>query len=209
MKTVILLILTLNLTFCASQNISKNEEEKEFIIDKIVKRFEKKKTGYVMFESTCVDEILNPFDPKECESCYANKEIYVFWNEKNKSYIQKFDNCSEFNLIEIHNLNPSLFLKRNSKKMQTEKVRKYQIDENTINIVSHSCIKKYILNDGKSKYEKIFDYYDLTGKNENINYNKNKKLKLIILDTKLEKMIKDLDDKNSFERDKKTCYNNV
>jgi len=166
--------------------------------------------SYIGLKKYCVGGVrIEMPNEKDCKNCYSENDIYIFWTNENKSYVQKFDNCSEFNIVEIFDFKPTDFLKNNTTQLQTESVKRYQVDKETYMSVSHSCFRNYILNDGKIKYEKKFDIFDLTGENENLNFKTNNSLQLIKLNNKLNDIISELEKENRFERNKKTCYNNV
>lgn len=209
MKNVIQLILILILSSCATKKDIEKKEKSEFTLSKITERFDSKKVEYIGIKKYCVGGVrIEMTNKKDCKNCYSKNDIYIFWTDNNKSYVQKFDNCSEFNIVEILDFQPTEFLKNNSTELQTEKVGTYKVDKETYSSVSHSCFKNYILNDGKMKYEKKFDIYDLTGENDNLNFKTNNSLRLIELDNRLNEIISELEKENRFERNKKTCYNN-
>ena len=210
MKTAIQFILILILSSCASKKSVEQKVISEYNFQNITESFDTKKINYIGLKKYCVGGIrIEMPNEKDCKNCYSENDIYIFWTEKGKSYIQKFDNCSEFNIVEIIDFEPMEFLKNNSTKLQTENVRRYQVDEDTYSTVSHSCFRNYVLNDGQTKFEKEFDVYDLTGEKNNLNFKTNNELKLIQLDKKLNEIISKLESANRFERNKKTCYNNV
>jgi hypothetical protein len=209
MKNAILLILVLILSSCASKKSIDRKVNTKYKFSEIVKQFDKKNLNYIGFKKKCVGGVLKEPNKNDCKQCYSKNNIYIFWTDNEKSYVQKFDNCSEFNIIEIFDFKPSEFLKNNTEKLQTEKVRKYKIDKDTYASASHSCFRSFLLNDGKSKYENKYDFNDLTGKNDNLNYQINNNLKLVELEKILNGIIKKLEKENQFKRNKKTCYNTV
>ncbi len=210
MKTAIQFILVLILSSCASKKSIERKNISEYKLESITDIFDAKKLSYIGLKKYCVGGVrIEMPNEKDCKNCYSENDIYIFWTDKNKSYVQKFDNCSEFNTVEISEFIPTEFLKNNSSELQTENVKRYQIDKDIYSTVSHSCFRNYMLNDGKTKYEKEFDIYDLTGEKDNLNFRTNNNLKLIQLDKKLNEIISKLEKENRFERNKKTCYNNV
>ena len=210
MKTAIQFILILILSSCASKKSIEKKNISEYKLENITEKFDAKKLSYIGLKKYCVGGVrIEMPKEKDCKNCYSENDIYIFWTNENKSYVQKFDNCSEFNIVEIFDFKPTDFLKTNTTELQTESVKRYQVDKETYTSVSHSCFRNYILNDGKIKYEKKFDIFDLTGENENLNFKTNNSLQLIKLNNKLNDIISELEKKNRFERNKKTCYNNV
>jgi hypothetical protein len=209
MKNAILLLLVLISSSCASKKSIYRKVNTKYKFSEIVKQFDKKNLNYIGLKKKCVGGVLKEPNKNDCKQCYSKNNIYIFWTDNKKSYVQKFDNCSEFNIIEIFDFKPGEFLKNNTEKLQTEKVGKYKIAKGTYASASHSCFRSFFLNDGKSKYENKYDVNDLTGKNDNLNYQINNNLKLVELEKILNGIIKKLEKENQFKRNKKTCYNTV
>lgn len=210
MKITIQFILVLILSSCASKKSIERINISDYEFESITKAFDAKKLSYIGLKKNCVGEDrIKMSNEKDCKNCVAINNTYIFWTDENKSYVQKFDNCSEFNIIEIFDFKPTEFLKNNTTELQAESVKRYQVDKGTYRTVSHSCFRNYILHDGKIKYEKKFDIFDLTGENENLNFKTNNSLQLIKLNNILNEIISELEKENRFERNKKTCYNTV
>ncbi|QJP35415.1 hypothetical protein F0365_13905 [Nonlabens sp. Ci31] len=209
MKTAIQFILILIFSSCASKKSIERKGILENNFQNITEIFDAKKVNYIGLKKYCVGGIrIEMPNAKDCKNCYSENDIYIFWTEKGKSYVQKFDNCSEFNIVEILDFQANEFLKKYTLELQTGKVGNYKIDQETFSSVSHSCFRNYIINDRKTKYQSEFDIYNLTGETKNLNFKSNNELKIIQLDKKLNKIIKELENENQFERNKKTCYNN-
>lgn len=203
MKTVIKFILVLILSSCASKKSIERKNITEYEFQNITESFDAKKLSYIGLKKYCVGGVLIEMsNEKDRENCFSENDIYIFWTDNNKSYVQKFDDCSEFTTVEIFDFKPDEFLKNNTTELQSKSVKRYQVDNDTYSIVSHSCFRNYILNDGQTKYEKKFDIYDLSGENDNMNFKTNNSLRLIELDNKLNKIISILESENRFERNK-------
>jgi hypothetical protein len=199
MKFLKILILILIFGSCASKKSAELKEDSKYTFSKITERFDAKKLNYIGLKKYCVGGIqIEKPDKKECRNCYSDNDIYFLWNEKDRSYIQKFDNCSEFNIIEISNFQLNEYLKNNTSKLQNEKVGRFRVGEKTYSSISHSCFRNYIINDGQNKYANKFDIYDLTGENKNLNYQSNNQVKLVILDKKINEIISELEKENRF-----------
>lgn len=208
MKTAITFILFLFLSSCATKKNIESKEKLEYRFQNIYETFDARKLNYIAVRKYCNRSFrINESNDKDCSNCYPNYSMYIFWTENNKSYIQKFDDCSEFYILEISKFNTNEFLDNYTVELQTGKVKRYKVDKETFSTVSHSCFKNYIINDGKLKYENSFDIYDLTGENENLNYESNNNLKIVKLDKKLNEIISGLEKQDHFKRNKKTCYN--
>ena len=207
MKNIIPIILALILSSCASKKNTQTKSKAEYTFEAITESFDDQNLSYIGLKSYCVGTVrLEKRNKNNCPNCNSEHEIYIFWSVNGKSFVKKFDNCSEFNTIEISNFNPIVYLKNNSAELKLEKVGQFKVREDTYSSVSHSCFRKYIINDGHIKYEHEFDNYDLTGENKNLNYQANNELKIIMLDKKLERIITDLEKEKEFKRDNTTCY---
>src|SRR5690606_33510743 len=102
MKSVIQFILVLILSSCASKKSIERKSISEYELESITKTFDAKKLSYIGLKKYCVGGIrIEMQNEKDCKNCYSENDIYIFWTDNNKSYVQKFDNCSEFNTIEI------------------------------------------------------------------------------------------------------------
>jgi hypothetical protein len=209
-RTAIKFILFLFLSSCATKKSAEINTVVKYKLKNTAEIFDAKNLSYIGLQKYCIGGFrIEKRNENDCENCKSKNEFYIFWNENNKTFVQKFDNCSEFYKVEISNLKPIEFLKTNSNELKLENIKPYQIDDETYSSVSHSCFRNYVFNDGQNKYEKEFDIYDLTGENENLNYKSNNGTKLIKLDKQLNGIIAELENKNQFERNKKTCYNTV
>jgi hypothetical protein len=210
MKTAIQFILILILSSCASKKSIEKKNISEYKLENITEKFDAKKLNYIGLEKYCVGGVrIEIPNEKNYKNCYSKNDIYIFWTDNDKSFVQKFDNCSEFNIVEILDFKPNEFLKKNTLELKTGKVGNFKIDKETYSSVSHSCFRNYIINDGKTKYENKFDIYNLTGETDNLNFKSNNDLKIVQLDKILNEIISELESENRFERNKKTCYNTV
>lgn len=209
-RNVIQLILFLFLCSCATKKSAEIDNAVKYKLKNIAKIYDARKLIYIGLQKYCVGgfRIEKP-NEKGCENCNSKNEFYIFWSENNKAFVQKFDNCSEFYMVEIYDFKPIEFLKSNANEIKSESIKRYQIDEETYSTVSHSCFRNYAFNDGQNKYEKKFDIYDLTGENKNLNFKYNNGTHLIKLDTQLNGIIAELENQNQFKRNKTTCYNTV
>jgi hypothetical protein len=204
------LVDALFLSSCASKKNIETKEKFEYRFQRISERFDSQKLEYIGLRKYCNGSLrIIESNDRDCDNCNSSYEMYFFWNENSKSYAQKFDDCSDFNIVEISDFKVSEFLNKNTSELQTEKVERYKVDKETYSTVSHSCFRNYILNDGNKKYEKDFDIYDLTGEKDNLHYELNNNLKIVQLDKKLQKIISELEKEDRFKRNKKTCYNTV
>ena len=210
MKNLILLIFVLIFGSCAIKKNTEIKDKSDFTFASITESFDAKKINYIGFKKNCIGvNRLEKATKINCRNCYSKNEIYIFWNDREKSYVQKFDNCSAFNVVIISGFKPNEFLKKNTTELQTNEVGGYKINEDTYLSTAHSCYRNFIVNDGILKFEKGFDVLDLTGENENLNYKINNSLKIVALEKILNGIILKLESQNQFKRNKKTCLKNV
>lgn len=204
-KNVVQLILFLFLCSCATKKSVEVDNVVKYKLKTVAVTYDAKKLSYIGLQKYCIGGFrMEKPNEKGCENCKSKNEFYIFWSENDKSFVQKFDNCSEFHKLEISDFNPIEFLKSNANELKSESIKRYQIDEETYSTVSHSCFRNYVFNDGQNKYEKKFDIYDLTGENINLNFNYNNGTRLIKLDTQLNGIIAELESQNKFKRNKKS-----
>ncbi len=52
---------------------------------------------------------------KMCISKGTYYEMYVFWNEQGIDYLKKFDNCGQFETVELNDTSLSSFTKGNGR----------------------------------------------------------------------------------------------
>ena len=212
MKKYLTLILILFLSSCATKKRIKTEKKIDFTLWNIAKELNSKGLKYIALKRNCVGGIrINKPDESDCPNCSPHYSTYILYNENDKSYIRKFDNCSEYNKIEITSLNPIDYLENHKSELRLQNVGNYKIDNKTYSSISHSCFREYWINDGQSVYWKKFDLYNLTNSNDhkNLNYESNNSLAIVILNKSIDELIKELERGNQFKRNKKTCYNNV
>jgi hypothetical protein len=209
MKTVISLILVLILSSCASKKHKEQIAKAQYSLPIIAKKFDAKKHRYIGLTMHCSGGFPRPIDFKnDCPSCRSRNDIYFFWTENEKAYLQKFDNCSAFNIVEIKDFEPEAYLKSNSSELQNEEVGKYQTAPGVYRTTAHYCSSQYIFNDGETKFDQKFNRSDLLGEGENLNFQVNNELKLIDLDKKLNQIILAFENENRFVRNNKTCFDN-
>ncbi len=216
-KTVrkLILILILILSSCASNKMSKLKEI-DFSLWVITKELNSKNLEFIALKKYRINDtrIYKLKDKANgCENCIGDYATYIFWNEKNKSYVQKFDNCSEFNKISISEFNAIEYLENNRTQLKVQSVQKYKISDSSYISINHPYYRyrNYWINDGGETYYKRFDSFDLTTREDepNINFNSNNSLKLVILNKTLDSIIEKLEEGKKITRNKKTCYNTV
>lgn len=90
MKNVILLILILAFGSCAIKKTTEIKDKSEFTFASIAESFDAKKTNYIGFKKNCIGiNRLEKATKINCRNCYSKNEIYIFWNDHEKSYCSK------------------------------------------------------------------------------------------------------------------------
>ncbi len=127
---------------------------------------------------------------KQLECNYKDSDLYIFWQEENKSYFKKLTKCDGDKIEIADNLFNGYDVK--IKKIEDEQVKSYQMNRNTFSGGQETDYSKYYFVIDNQLITKIFDYYALTNKSDmpNINYDFNNSLELIKLDRLCQKIIR-------------------
>jgi hypothetical protein len=140
-------------------------------------------------------------DGSMCISKGTYYEVYVFWKEGNQDMIKKIDNCGLYFSFPLNNSSVLDFVKINSEKLANNKVAKYAV-KNPENVPAksskvHRCHSAFVFNIENNSFEQNYNLYDLTNesKYENINFERNKKLKIVALEKMIETHISGLESK--------------
>ncbi|MCC6371511.1 MAG: hypothetical protein IT236_10950 [Bacteroidia bacterium] len=155
------------------------------------------------------------FKQNVCDYESVYYETYLFWMEGSKNFVKKFDNCSEFNEVEIKSNQFFSYFVFNREKIKNEEVKRFQateiIGKDTLLLTvstDHACHAKLTIFEGNRRIDKVIDYHNLSAattgdKNKseiNINYTYNNALKLVEWDKKIKEIVTDLGKKKSFAR---------
>ncbi|NOZ74568.1 MAG: hypothetical protein GXO90_04220 [FCB group bacterium] len=148
-----------------------------------------------------------------CDYDIIYYEVYLFWRNEGRNYVKKFDNCGQFNHIELET---SIFFDfYNSYKdvIKKEEVKPYQVlkivdKDTTIHSIwiDHSCHRELKLYDGDDLIIKNIDEFDLsendfgTDIDANINFEFNSTLILVKWSNNIDKVIRKLEIDNKFKR---------
>ncbi len=131
---------------------------------------------------------------------------YIFWKEKNKTYVTQKDNCFDFETFEIQNDDFWNIIFKNIKIIIKEENKRFELinqksKEKLHRSVSHSHFRRFELFLNNYTCEKSFDDFDLIEydhDNLNLNYKYNNLLKSKLLIDELEKIVNELKSKNLF-----------
>ena len=159
-----------------------------------IKDLESKNLNYIVFNKYSNGSIY--LNTSQKDNCFqdSNNEFIVIWLENNISYIQKFNNCYQYNYTIISNELIDYILK-NLNEIETERVKRFSENNISIHILSHSTFKNLFFNINNKKFYNRFDEFDLKNFDDqlNINYNFNKNLKIVHLDKLIEKTINNVE----------------
>lgn len=157
----------------------------------------------------------NDFKENVCNYESVYYETYLFWLDGTRNFVKKFDNCSEFNEVEIKSSQFFSYFVFNRDKIKNEEVKRFQSIEVTgkdtlfLTVSStQSCRTKLTIFEGNRRVEKQIDYHNLTAattgdKNKtqmNINYKYNTALKVVEWEKKIKETIIELEKKKKFAR---------
>lgn len=135
-------------------------------------------------------------DGSRCFSKGTYAASYIVWMEDNKTMIKKIDNCGMFASSEVTNSDVYNYFKTNGDALQNNKVKPYAIANAQGGPISrteiNNCHRKFQFTLKGVTGSQAYKPYDLTNdsREANINYNYNKKLEVVTLDTMLDKVIK-------------------
>ncbi len=206
------------LTVIAFALIETNGQNTEEQLDSIVAKFKDSlknkgvtEIGYV--KNYCIGyKIFWDNKNEHCDYKTTYFSLYFFWKTNNNTFMKKFDNCGEFNQIQISESNFLNFYFDNKETIKNEKVKRFQIAEIKENgdtaisllIVNHSCHLKLVIYDKNEIVSKHINKYDLSEvsqrKQRNINYTHNTNLKLVKWMYMTQKEIKRVNDDKKFTR---------
>ena len=171
--------------------LSAQQTEVDSIISKEVKQLKENGIDKFFFlQKFCVgcDEIITA-NKVECELKYY--QLYLFWQENNKSYFRKIEKCNSKKIKISGNFINKFYIK-NIDIIKNENVKEYQTGKDEYIMVDHSSFSKlYFFIDGNLITKQI-DYFNLESQETpNINYEYNNSLKLVKLNRECSKIIRE------------------
>jgi len=180
-----------------------NKAHVDHLVAKFTKSLEARNiTDYIYMYAYC-DGIVDVFklsDGTSCSSKGTYYEVYVIWNEDNRSLVKKIDNCGIFFALPINNVNILNYSSTNIQQLQ-KKVKKYEADtpesialEDT-NL--HPCYRVFQFNIDDQSFGQIYNLFQLTNDAtyKNINFDYNNNLKIIALENILNEEIQSIETK--------------
>ncbi|MEO6980721.1 MAG: hypothetical protein ABI113_20170 [Mucilaginibacter sp.] len=187
MKILLVFVLVITYSFCLAQTDSIPVAEKK-ANEKIAQLRRERVKTILCYYVDCVG-YMHGFNP---DSCTSFQPEYLFWTNNNLSFIQRFDECTDYKPM---NIRPALYnlIKSNYKQIQKAKIE-YPVYYGIVDgkqvklttMVDHSChnIFEFYTNDKELKKD-IDDFaletQYIDKKYVNLNYQSNKKSILIKL----------------------------
>ena len=153
-------------------------------------------TNYFTVQRYCEGEtqMFVMADGSRCFSQGTYAASYIIWSENGRSMIKKIDNCGMFTSGEIEERIFSLF-EDNIVALQNNKVKPYNIENSTGVPISrteiNNCHRAFQFVNGDVKSSQTYKLFDLSNeaREPNTNYEYNKALKVVALDTMLDNAI--------------------
>lgn len=135
--------------------------------------------------------------------------LYVFWNEDNLSYVQKFDNCGKFELISIPRSATHEYYQNYSQDIIDSEVKQYKVDEKSYTTLNHQPLRYFWFIKNGETFKTKLNKFDLTTfGNEstwitkpNLNYEFNQNQPIVKLNEKSEELIDLLKKQKKFLRE--------
>jgi len=165
------------------------QQNPDVIIKNEIAKFELSNSSFVIMKEYCVGYEKIYSDLTNCNVEEYPFEIFIVWNENNKTKCTKYDNCSVYNSeVSSETENVWAFINTNSERIKLERILPYTLKDNSTIMVDHSCQYEFIIQINNKRIKKAFDSFDLTNEkdHENINFKLNNSLAIV----KLQKLIK-------------------
>lgn len=143
-----------------------------------------------------------------CASKGTFYEVYIFWQEENKGYGKKMDNCGIFTSIELENDAVYDYFIDHISDFEKNPVKPYSISKKESGPVVgqgteiHNCHRAFTFKDFDSEFSQTYNLFDLTNeaKEANENYEYNATLKLVALDAMVDEAILEIESNPNFIR---------
>ena len=175
----------------------------DHLVAKFTKSLEARNiTNYMYLYEYC-DGIIDVFrlsDGTSCSSKGTYYEVYVFWNEDNRSLVKKIDNCGIFFALPINNINILNYISTNIQQLQVQ-VKQYELESTENQVVEdisiHPCQTMFQFNVDDQSFGQTYNLFQLTtdASNKNINFDYNNNLKIVALENLLNEEIQSIESK--------------
>ena len=180
-----------------------NKAHVDHLVAKFTKSLEARNVTDYMYMYAYCDGIVDVFklsDGTSCSSKGTYYEVYVIWNEDNRSLVKKIDNCGIFFALPINNVNILNYISTNIQQLQVQ-VKQYELEspENQVleDISIHPCQTMFQFNVDNQSFGQTYNLFQLTtdASNKNINFDYNNNLKIIELENILNEEIQSIESK--------------
>ncbi len=202
LKLIIILFIVINCT--SNKAISKKESIEKFINKKAIKselkNLDLKGVDYfVYYKFYNYFGLMEKDSESDCSSVYT---YYLIWQENNASLIKKITDCGNYQPIKLKTNFLNEFYKQNFEKIISDSVKFYEVGNNQISMEIHTTFKEFLFKNKGKFYYNEFDHHNIENdsKEANLNYQYNKNLKIVKLDSLLNHQIKELDSLKLFKK---------
>ena len=190
-----LIICMLVLTVVA---VAQNDEA---YVDSLTKEFTQKLverdiTNYFTVKRYCSGKIEMFQIGKERKMCTSKGtyyKVFVVWKEEQTVHVKKIDNCGLFYSISLIDSNLFDFFVQNKTDLATEEVKQYKSATYTgkpeLRKQPQPCFRSFSFTETRNTSEVSYNLFDISNKEDNLNFDDNNQRKVVILDTKLDAIL--------------------
>ena len=202
LKLIIILFIVINCT--SNKAISKKESIEQFINNKVIKSeiksLDSKGIDYFIYY-----KFYNYFglsERDETANCSSRYSYHIIWEENNSSLIKKITDCGNYQPIKLKTNFLNEFYKQNFEKIISDSVKFYEVGNNQISMEIHTTFKEFLFKKKGKFYYNEFDHHNIENdsRETNLNYQYNKNLKIVKLDSLLTYQIQELDSLKLFKK---------
>lgn len=159
-------------------------------------------TNYYTVKRYCSGRIeMFKLPGRVCTSKGTYFEVYVVWKEEDGAFIKKIDNCSLYYSVRLSDDKLYDFFISNRHALESEVVKKYKSatysGEPELRKKPQPCFRSFQFTEGETTYSKSYNLFDISNDSdgENLNYEFNNRLKVVILDSMLDEVLAVSEDK--------------
>lgn len=159
----------------------------------------------ILYHSYCIGGALMAIDSADAAKCHPNNEKYLFWADKGINYVQRFDECYNYNTIKDKSTLVIQLIKFHFLSLKKERIKPVKFRQmykgkmqTLITSIDHSCYADIDFYIGKKVSKFINDFaldtkfVDDKKNQPNINYSYNQHTYLKQLKDMVEKEIAEL-----------------
>lgn len=215
-RTFIFLLTTLLFSTRVS---GQTKENVDTLVDNFTNSLRKKGIIKIGFTNHfCVGSLIDLKEARKKDYCHYEViyyEVYVFWQDKGKTFLKKFDNCGQYNHVVINDTVFFDFFYKYKYIIKNENVEPFQtvtINGNNFtyqtSFAFHTCESLIMYCDNEDTIVKSIDHNalkkNLGDENKgNVNWIRNNELKIVEWDRLTTAIIRQLEKDKKFKRAKK------